>query len=119
MARILLVDDEEEMVYNLSALLRHEGYQVEAVCDGLEAMNRLQSTAIYDVLVSDLNMAPVDGMEVVRTARAERPELEIIVVSGELVDGENDELRELGCRVQISKPFNAEDVLLAVRQVTS
>jgi two-component system response regulator FlrC len=80
-------------------------------------MDRLQSVETYDLLVTDLRMAPVDGVEVIHTARAERPDMEIIVVSGELEHGALAELEELGCHMQIAKPFHPDDVLLSIRQI--
>ncbi len=115
MARILLVDDEEDVLTTLRVLLKSEGHEIVPVREGLEALELLRSTEVFDLLMSDIRMAPIDGVELLREARVERPNMGIIVVSAYLDDALMGELKELGCYSFVKKPFMIEEVLDSVR----
>ena len=117
MARILLVDDEPDLLQTVGVLLRSEGHSVTAVRDGLEAIKRLQSVEQFDLLLTDLRMAPVDGLELIETANKERPNMDIIVVSAYLDDEMVGQVMALGATAYIDKPFSLEDILGPVREV--
>lgn len=78
---ILIVDDEEAVLTLIADVLTEEGYGVTAVTSGREALAKANEQR-YDLLVADLRMPDVDGMEVVRTVKGLRPETEVIIVTG-------------------------------------
>ncbi len=80
-ARILIADDEESVRAVLQRTLQREGHQVETAADGREALAMLRQGA-YDLLLLDLNMRPVDGLEVLRAAHRQDPDLVVIVLTG-------------------------------------
>jgi DNA-binding response OmpR family regulator len=79
--RLLLVDDEVNIRLTLSALLQRAGYDVTAAGGGTEAIALLDEHS-YDLLLVDLKMPGVDGMQVVAAARARHPDIAIIVLTG-------------------------------------
>ncbi len=117
MARIMIVDDDEDVLVTLRVLLKNEGHSVIPITEGLEAMERLNSLDPIDLMLVDLRMAPVDGLELIEHARKARPNLGIIVVSAYLDDAAVQRILDMGCTAYIRKPFTAEDVLDNVREV--
>jgi DNA-binding response OmpR family regulator len=80
-ARILLVDDEASIRLTLGALLQRAGYDVKSGESGAEAVEWLEQQA-FDLLLVDLKMPEMDGMQVVAAARQRQPDLAIIVLTG-------------------------------------
>lgn len=116
MSRILVVDDEEDVLETLRVLLKSEGHKVLPVSEGLAAMELIQSLETMDLLVVDLRMAPVDGMELIRVARQVRPDMGVVVVSAYLDEGNIQKVIDLGCKVYVKKPFDVNEILDAVRE---
>jgi two-component system response regulator PilR (NtrC family) len=116
MARILLIDDEEDVLTTLRVLIQSEGHRVFAVREGLQAMDIIQSTERLDLMVTDLRMAPVDGLELIEEARKTRKEMPIVVVSAYLDEENVKRIHDLGCRLYVKKPFNIDEVMDAVHE---
>jgi two-component system response regulator PilR (NtrC family) len=113
MAKILLVDDEEIVLKSISALLKGEGHETVActsVPDALEA----RKAETFDLIITDIRMAPIDGMEFIRIIHAEDPDFPIIVVSAYTSEKVMEEGYRLGCSHYLAKPFRVQDVLDAV-----
>lgn len=77
---ILIVDDEPNIRFVLENALKHEGYTVDSVASGAEAVHRLAETPV-DVLLLDLQMEPVDGLTVFHQARQRDPNLVVIILT--------------------------------------
>jgi two-component system, OmpR family, KDP operon response regulator KdpE len=112
-ASILLVDDEPSILATLTPLLRSRGYQVHAVRTGQACLCAL-SRVTPDVLVLDLGLPDIDGVDVCRLVRAEHG-VPILVLSAR--GGERDKVAALdaGADDYITKPFAAEELLARVR----
>src|SRR5919108_481048 len=80
-ARILIVDDEASIRLTLSALLQRNGYDVTSAENGEEAVALLERQ-MFDLLLVDLKMPGMDGMQVVAAARQRQPDIAIIVLTG-------------------------------------
>src|SRR5689334_24726144 len=80
-ARILIVDDEATIRLTLGALLKRAGYEVMSAENGHEAVGLLEQQR-FDLLLVDLKMPEMDGMQVVAAARRRQPDLAIIVLTG-------------------------------------
>lgn len=78
---ILVVDDHEDAREGLSDLLQEEGFHVLQATNGVEAMNSLDLHAV-DLLVTDILMPEMDGIELVRAVRKTHPEVQFVLVSG-------------------------------------
>ena len=112
-ATILLVDDEPSILATLTPLLRSRGYQVHAVTTGQACLDAL-SRVTPDVVVLDLGLPDIDGVDVCRLVRAEHG-VPILVLSAR--GGERDKVAALdaGADDYITKPFGAEELLARVR----
>ena len=113
--RILIVDDEEGIRLTLAQALCLDGYSVEAAADGQEALERL-AAASYDVILLDLWMAPVDGLEVLQSVRAKDPRAVVIMLTGQgTLDSALGALR-LGAFDYLLKPAPPQAVRQRVRE---
>ena len=81
MAKILIIDDEKPIRRTLREILEYEKYQVEEAEDGKAGLQKLEENA-YDVVMLDIKMPKMDGMEVLEKATLEYPDLPIIMISG-------------------------------------
>jgi len=117
MARILLVDDEGDLLETVGVLLKHEGHELIRTCDGAEALEYIRGLEPIDLLVTDIRMAPVNGLQLMEIAHRERPHLHIIVVSSYLDDETIQKAVDMGCSAYIKKPFMLRDILDPIREV--
>lgn len=108
--RVLLVDDEEELVSALVERLSYRGVMAEYVLNGLDAVKKIIENG-YDVVVIDLKMPGMSGVEVVKVIREERPELPLLLITGH--GSPADQLEELpeGVYDYLAKPINLEDLI--------
>jgi two-component system response regulator FlrC len=119
MAKILVVDDEEGIREFLADALTDDGHDVTQASDGLAAIQRLHERA-FDVMVTDLRMpGALDGVDVLRKAKADQPELEVIVLTAYgTVDTAVDAMK-LGAFDYLQKPLGspAELRLIVARAI--
>ena len=104
MGRILVVDDEAGVRAFLAAALEADGHQVTQAEDGAAALAYLRQQAFH-VLVTDLKMPRLDGMALLRQARAERPETEVIVLTAHGAVDSAVEAMKLGACEYLQKPL--------------
>lgn len=115
MARILLVDDEDCILRTTAILLESEGHTTVCVLSGNEALNQLEA-ADFDLMLTDIRMTPIDGMELIRLAKAKKPKLPVIVISAYCNEKTANEAKQLGASRYIKKPFKVDEVVAAVKQ---
>lgn len=118
MAKILAVDDEVSVLQSIGILLMTEGHEVVTQKDSSIAVELLKSGQ-FDLLITDIRMPGVDGMQLLELANKQTPPIPSIVISA--FGSEKTEQRsiDLGCRAYIQKPFKIQAVLDAVRKVLS
>ena len=107
MARILVVDDEEGIRTLIRNMLVREGHQVTTACDGVEALRVVDSQAV-DLVITDLIMPEMEGVEMISELRRRFPAIKIIAMSGGGMGGAVDYLRlakALGAGQTLAKPF--------------
>ena len=116
MARILVADDEEGVRTFIAESLALDGHQVAEAGNGEAALQQLNART-FDLLITDLRMPNVDGMTLVRSVRAQQPELEVIVVTAHGSVETAVEAMKLGAFDYLQKPIDspAEIRLLAAR----
>jgi two-component system response regulator HydG len=113
-ARILVVDDDNGMRKSLAILLRRESYAVTEAPGGAEGADALGSGA-FDLVIADLRMEGVSGLDILRLAKRARPDPEVILITAFGTVESAVEAMKLGAFDFITKPFQAEEILLRVR----
>jgi DNA-binding NtrC family response regulator len=113
-AKILVVDDEAGMRRSLAIMLRREGYEVGEASGGKEALDQFGDD-VLDLVIADLRMTPVSGLDVLRAVKQTTPDLEVILMTGYGTVETAVEAMKLGAFDFITKPFQHEEILLRVR----
>nr|WP_321258382.1 sigma-54 dependent transcriptional regulator [uncultured Pseudodesulfovibrio sp.] len=113
--KILLVDDELDLLSTVSRALKRQGYTVHTAISGAEALEALSET-IYDLVISDLAMEPIDGMELLKRIRSIDTLLPVIMMTGVGTIETAVESIKLGAYHYITKPFTPQDLLLLVHR---
>ena len=104
MAKILVADDEEGLREFIAEALEDDGHSVVRVEDGAIAADRLARES-FDLLITDLKMPRLDGMSLIRRARADQPELEIIMLTAHGSVDTAVEAMKLGAFDYLQKPI--------------
>lgn len=119
MARILLVDDNTMMRTVMRAALERAGHAVTQAADGERALQALAAGG-FDLIVTDIQMPGMGGLDFVKTVRAKTPSAKILVISGFL---EGSELKDMtsaktqGVDGSLEKPFTADKLVTKVAEI--
>lgn len=115
MKKILVVDDEIGIRQSLKKILEKEGYEVLTASNGEEAFKVIRSDAV-DLLISDIRMAGMDGLELLKVCKSVSPYTEVIMITGYAsVDTAVDSMKQ-GAYDYITKPFKKADIVKAVQK---
>ncbi len=115
-ARILLVDDDLLVSETLSAILRRAGYVITTAVNGNAGLKELQSQE-FDLVITDIMMPRMDGIETILAIRRHNPLQKIIAISGGSLEVDLDYLKyaeKLGADGILYKPINTEQLLTMV-----
>jgi DNA-binding response OmpR family regulator len=115
-ARILVVDDDQDINQLMTAILIRGGYDVDSAKDGISGWEALRTTG-YDLLITDNNMPSVTGLELIKRLRSEDLLLPVILTSGLMPTDEINQHPWLQIDAVLAKPFNAEVLLKTVKNV--
>jgi len=110
-AKILCVDDEEVILDSFRKILVVDGYSVDTVENGKEALNLIQNHH-YDFVFTDLKMPEMDGIDVTKAVKHVRPDIDVIIITGYATVESAVETMQYGAMDYVQKPFS-EDELLA------
>lgn len=114
--KILIVDDDKDIVELLSIYVKNEGYDVEKAYNGKEAITKINTNPDIDLMILDVMMPQLDGMAVVRAVRKDS-QIPILMLSAK-----TDDLDKIQCLVQgaddyVTKPFNHLEVMARVKSL--
>ena len=112
-ARILIVDDEPNIVATVAALLRAQGYEVSSAMSGRAALESVERDQ-PDLLVLDLGLPDVDGVEVCTRVR-ESSAMPILVLSARGAEGDKVRALDAGADDYVTKPFGTDELLARIR----
>jgi two-component system, NtrC family, nitrogen regulation response regulator NtrX len=117
MSRILIIDDERAIRNTLSEILQHEGYKVEVAENGEDGFEKFKKNT-YDVVLCDIKMPRMDGMEFLEKSREVNPDVPLIMISGHGNIETAVEAVKKGAYDYISKPPDLNRLLITLRNAT-
>lgn len=115
--RILIVDDEENIRNLLQKVLSKAGYKIFLAEDGESALNIIMKTNI-DIVITDIKMPKMNGIELMEKARNIEPELEFIIMTAYATLETAINALKMGARDYITKPFDIEEVISSVKRIS-
>lgn len=107
----LLVDDEQEFIEVIARRLRQRGYEVECAFSGQAALDRLEMGGIIDVVVLDVKMPGLDGIQTVKRIRKKHPLVEVIMLTGHASVQSAVGAVKHGAMDYLQKPCDIEDLI--------
>jgi len=113
--QILVMEDESSVAQGLRMVLREEGYGVDLAMTGQSALDTLSHKG-FDLLVADLRLPDMDGMEVIKRVKGERPETGVIVITGYASIPSAVEAMKTGVADYLPKPFTDDEFKAAVKE---
>lgn len=113
--RIMLVDDEKEFVHTLSERLKTRHFESSIAYDGEQALDMLNQD-VPDVMVLDLMMPGIDGIETLRRVKEAHPEVEVIILTGHGSDKEQAAAEDLGAFAYLRKPVNINELARKMKE---
>jgi DNA-binding NtrC family response regulator len=114
-ARILIVDDEEIVIKSCVRILGGGGHHVDAVQDGLAALRMIEESP-YDIVILDIMMPKMDGLEVLRRVKEQHPDVDVIMITGLSQIDTAVQAMKLGAFDYLSKPFDPDELQLVVKR---
>jgi DNA-binding NtrC family response regulator len=118
MPKILLVDDEPSILSVLCTVLKSEDYDVTAASDGQQAIDLFRS-GDFDLLISDIRMNPINGMDILRIVHEEKPSTSVIMLTAYGSVETAIEALKLGAFDYVTKPFKVDELLITVQRALS
>jgi two-component system response regulator PilR (NtrC family) len=115
MTKILVVDDEKSMRDFLSIMLKKEGYEVSTAENGEDALRAVQAE-IFDLVITDVKMPRMDGLEVLKMVKDVSPETVVLMITAFATTETAVEAMKLGAYDYITKPFKVEEIKLVIRK---
>ena len=114
-AKVLIIDDERIALRNLEHVMKKEGYDVTGTQSSMNALKLLEEQQ-FDVVLTDLRMEKIDGMQILMKSRERHPDSEVIMITGfATLDSAVDAMRH-GAFHYISKPFKLDEVRKVVKE---
>ncbi|MBW1708413.1 MAG: response regulator [Deltaproteobacteria bacterium] len=113
--KVLLVDDEEEFVKSLSERLEIRELKSDMAFDGEQAMKQV-SDEVPDVMVLDLKMPGIDGLEVLRRIKKHYPLVQVVILTGHGTDKDKAQAKKLGAFAYLQKPVDLEQLVETLKK---
>ena len=116
---IMIVDDAASMRGLISLTLKNNGYEVIEASDGKEAIKRLSSAGKVDLIITDLNMPNMDGIQFIKTVKGDSKYrfIPVVMLTTESQDAKKEEGRLAGAKAWIVKPFKPEVLVGVVKKI--
>ena len=112
---ILIMEDEEFVARGLEMVLTEEGYNVDLAFTGEQALKTFAAER-YDLLVADLKLPDADGMDVVKAVKDEKPETEVVIITGYASVNSAVDAMKMGVFDYLTKPFIDDEIKAAVKE---
>lgn len=116
--KILLVDDEKDFVETLAERMRTRSMEVATSTNAKDALNRPDIES-FDAIVLDLQMPEMDGLQVLKTLRAQNPKLQVILLTGHATVEKGVEAMKLGALDLLEKPADIETLTEKIKKASA
>ena len=113
--KVLLVDDEVEFLDTLSERMRNRGMEVATSSSGAEALKKVEQES-FDVIILDLMMPGVDGLEALKVLKEKKPELQVILLTGHATIEKGIEAMKLGAMDFLEKPADLSQLTEKIKK---
>ncbi len=113
----MVVDDSATMVMSLKSSLELSGFKVETAADGQQGMDKLKAGVKPDLIITDINMPRMDGIQFIRNARQLLRFTPILALTTESQQAKRDEAKKLGASGWLVKPVGGADLVRVIKQV--
>jgi len=114
--KILLMEDETNVAKGLKLVLGEAGYEVDWAETGKRALELFRRKT-YDLVLADLCLPDIDGMEVIKEVRQQRPQTRVIVITGYATVASAIDALKLGASDYLQKPFTEDELKAAINEV--
>jgi DNA-binding NtrC family response regulator len=112
--KVLMVDDEEDFVQTLAERMKMRNLSPELALSGEQALQQVEED-VPDVMVLDLKMPGIDGMEVLRRVRKAYPQVQVVILTGHGSEKDEAEARRLGAFAYLQKPVEMDKLIKTLR----
>jgi len=116
---LLLVDDEQSFVEIMEQRLRRRGFLVAYAFSGQDALNRLEADDSIEVVILDVKMPGMDGIETLRMIKKKRPLVKIIMLTGHATVDSAIEAMKLGAFDYLMKPCDLDELVFKVKEAAN
>lgn len=113
--KVLMVDDEEDFVKTVAERMKMRDLSPDLALTGEQALERVEGD-VPDVMVLDLKMPGIDGMEVLRRVRSAYPQVQVVILTGHGSEKDEAEAKRLGAFAYLQKPVDMEKLIKTLRQ---
>lgn len=114
--KILIAEDEEITLKHLLSTLQREGYGVTGTQNGLDALQKIETDS-FDLLIADIKMPGLSGIELLDRVKEKSPETEVIIITGFGSIGSAVEAMKKGASEYVTKPFDLDELLIKVKKI--
>ena len=112
--RVLLMEDETSLAKGLAMVMREEGYHVDLADTGRGALEQFQKSD-FDLLVADLRLPDINGMDVVEQVRGKKPKTNVVIITGYPTVASAVQAVKMGVSDYLRKPFTEDEFMTAVK----
>ncbi|NUO10307.1 MAG: sigma-54-dependent Fis family transcriptional regulator [Candidatus Brocadia sp.] len=117
MKKILVVDDDTAMGEMCKELLKSKGYASDVVASGTEAIEKASMDGIYTIVLTDLVMPDIDGIEVLKKVKQQNPNIDVVVMTSYGTVTNAVEAMKLGASDYITKPFKRDELIIIIEKI--
>ncbi|MGO9951734.1 MAG: sigma-54-dependent transcriptional regulator, partial [Dissulfurispiraceae bacterium] len=114
--KILVAEDEEITLKHLVAILKGEGYETSGTLNGQDALRMIEGE-YFDLLITDIKMPGMGGLELLSIVKSKYPEIEVIIITGFGTIGSAVEAIKNGAIDYLTKPFDLDELIIRVKKI--
>ncbi len=116
--RVLIVDDEQDFLDIMAERMRTRGMEVVTASSAKEALERIENE-LFDAIILDFMMPEMNGLETIKAIKAKKPQLQVILLSGQATLEKGIEAMKLGALDVVEKPADMESLVAKIKKAES